>query len=71
MTPEIVAEVIRDFVPDTQGGRARPALSMGGYSSVEEYSYKQVTVHLRAIQKPDGSKGISSAEINWKARKCK
>jgi hypothetical protein len=52
-------------------GLNRPSLSMGGYVSVEEYDYKQVTAYVRSRQMPDGSKRISSAEVVWKARKCK
>jgi hypothetical protein len=71
MKPEIVAEIIGDFAPDAKGGLNRPSLTMGGYVSVEEYDYKQVTAYVRTRQMPDGSKRISSAEVVWKARKCK
>jgi hypothetical protein len=71
MKAGMVAEIISDFAPEAKGGLNRPSRSMGGYVSVEEYDYKRVTAYVRSRQMPDGSKRISSAEVVWKARKCK
>jgi len=72
MKKEVIDEVIGEFVPAARNDHRRPALTMGmGCSSSEEYRYKEITVHRTIACKPDGGRGISSAEIRWEARKCK
>jgi len=70
MSLKIVDEVIAEFVPESRQDQRRPALSMGGYTTSEEYTYKQATVYLTTVCSSEGEKRVWTVKILLKANGC-
>lgn len=72
MDLEVVAKIISEFAPEVRRTQRRPALTMGtGCTSIEEYHYKQVVVYRTVVCRAEGDRGVKTAEIHWRSRKCK